>query len=157
MALKQEAPLFIDLVNGRIGTFVGKEEIGNKVHIKFKPLNSFNPFSNKEMLNVPKDGIYEIPSSKLQTSYNWIVVVADGTESESVILEHLKLHYKDLIEKLDKETKFARIKSSAADAKRRATERKLDEAVERQMDRLRLKRGKPTRPRLLRESTEEYA
>lgn len=150
MSEKKEKNLFLDLVNGDIGTLSSIETVGDTRNIYYKPLNSF--FGSKERLNVPASGIIEVSEDKVRTPFAWTILVADGTSKVASVLEALGIFYDELVAKVDSATKKARLATSMADVKARMGERKLDEKVKDQLERMRQMRGSRSgRPSLLRE------
>lgn len=152
--IKRAAPLLIDGLDGSIGTLLGKDEMGDKVSFKYRPLNG-RPWDTRWTRPVPKEGGFvEIPAAKLKTDYSWVFTTSDGN-SRGIVMEELGLHYEGVVKKMEASSKIARLSQAAANIKERGVERKIDAKVQERLESTQLLRRGFRRPRGLRDE-EEY-
>jgi len=154
MAIKQESPIVINCIDGKIGTYLREDKIGEKISIEIRPLNAY-PWVKETIMNVPKLSIIEVPINEVKTNYGWMFIVSDGSGYQSPIMKRLGMHYDELIKSLDRETKQSKVIQSSADVRSREVERKIDARVQQELQRLKTIRTGLKRPGLLRPGMED--
>ena len=107
-----EKSLLIDLVNGRVGTIVDKKPNGDRVDIQFKPLNAI--LDKQWIFNVPVLGLKQIDMTKVRTPYDWYLLVNDGSDKSSPILEALNIHMTESITGAEETRKTSGLMDSVA-------------------------------------------
>lgn len=109
---EQENALILDMVNGRIGTIVDKKPNGDRIDIQFMPLGKL--FGKEWILNIPTGGLKQIDMSKLRTPYDWYLLINDGSNKSSPILEALNIHMTTSITAAEETTKKSGLRDSVA-------------------------------------------
>lgn len=154
LKVKKEGSLFIDMVKGDIGTLIDvKENYNGRVDLWFRPIGW--TLRKIPRFNVPRNGLIFIPSARLQTKYDWVILIDDGTSSEAVVLEELKVSITDLAKKLEDVKKMSKIKETALKLREIEMERKIEDKVRKELEKLKMLKSKK-RPGRIIEDIDEF-
>ena len=151
MAVKQNAPLFIDFTRGRIGTLISKKPNGDRIDIEYRPLG-WNFLKKESILNIPKEGLITIPNNEIVTDYDWVLLIDDGTSTVPIISQFMEKNFNELISQLEEQSKRTSLRESAIRTKEKIADSKISEEVKKRIKEIRGVRPRGLkRPSLLRD------